>query len=197
MLQVLSTCVHAQTRIRPQLGQTAVVVGLGVTGLLHVSLLRSSGLRSIVGVSRSASRRALALEFGAAVVAPPASALAVVAEITGGAGADIAIECAGQAETLALAMTAAGPGGRVLMFGTVTPSADRIPTYDGYRKELTLVNTRAARPRDFSTAIAAVRDGLVRPGQLVTASYPLEDTAAAVAAAGSPGEIKVMLKMTS
>ncbi len=196
MLQVLSTCVHAQTRLRLQLGQTAVVIGLGVTGLLHVSLLRASGIRLIVGVSRSAARRALALELGAAAVAPPSAALALVAEVTGGAGADIAIDCAGQAETLAQAMTAAGAGGSVLIFGTVTPSADRMPTYDWYRKELTLVNTRASRPRDFSTAIAAVRDGLVSPGQLVTASYPLEETAAAVAAAGTPGEIKVMLTMS-
>lgn len=196
MLQVLSTCVHAQTLIRPQLGETAVVVGLGVTGLLHVGLLRASGIRSIVGVSRSAARRALALQLGAAAVAPPAEALALVADVTAGAGTDIAIDCAGQAETLIQAMSAAGAGGRVLIFGTVTPSADGMPTYDWYRKELTLVNTRAARPRDFSTAIAAVRDGLISPGPLVTASYQLEAAAAAVAAASSPDEIKVMLTMT-
>jgi len=196
MLQVLSTCVHAQTLIRPQLGETAVVVGLGVSGLLHVSLLRASGIRSIVGVSRSETRRALALELGAAAVTPPAGALALVADMTGGAGTDIAIDCAGQAETLTQAMSAAGAGGRVLIFGTVTPSADGMPTYDWYRKELTLVNTRAARPRDFSTAIAVVRDGLISPGRLMTASYPIEEAAAAVAAASSPDETKVMLTMT-
>jgi threonine dehydrogenase-like Zn-dependent dehydrogenase len=195
MLQVLSTCVHAQTRIRPQLGQTAVVIGLGVTGLLQVGLLRARGITAIVGVSRSPAKRALAMELGAAAVAAPDGALALVADVTGGHGVDIAIECAGKTEALLQAMTAAGEGGTVLIFGTVTPSADGMPTYDWYRKELTLVNTRAARPRDFTAAISAVRDGLISPGQLVTASYPLAEIGAAIAAAGRPAEIKVMLTM--
>jgi threonine dehydrogenase-like Zn-dependent dehydrogenase len=44
------------------------------------------------------------------------------------------------------------------------PSAEALPTYDWYLKELTLVSARAARPRDFTGAIRAIRDGLVRPG---------------------------------
>jgi threonine dehydrogenase-like Zn-dependent dehydrogenase len=196
MLQVLSTCVHAQTQICPQLGQTALVVGLGTAGLLHVQLLAARGVRTIVGVSRSAAKRALATELGATSVAAPAQALALVADVTGGCGADIAIECAGQAEALIQAMTAAGHGASVLIFGTIASAADGLPTYDWYRKELTLFNTRAARPRDFTAAISAVRDGLVSPGRLITSSYPLEDVEAAVAAAARPGEIKVMLTVT-
>jgi threonine dehydrogenase-like Zn-dependent dehydrogenase len=193
LLQVLSTCVHAQTRIRPQLGQTGLVVGLGTAGLLHVQLLAARGVRTIVGVSRSAAKRALAAELGATVVAAPGDALAAVAEVTDGWGADIAIECAGQTEALVQAMTAAGHGASVLIFGTIAPAADRMPTYDWYRKELTLLNTRAARPRDFTAAISAVRDGLVRAARLVTSSYPLDEIEAAVAAAARADEIKVML----
>ena len=193
LLQVLSTCVHAQSLLRPQLGQTALVVGLGTAGLLHVQLLAARGVRTIVAVSRSAAKRALAAELGATSVAAPDDALAVVAEVTDGCGADIAIECAGQTEALVQAMTAAGYGASVLIFGTIAPAADGMPTYEWYRKELTLLNPRAARPRDFTAAISAVRDGLVRPARLVTSSYPLDEIEAAVAAAARPGEIKVML----
>jgi L-iditol 2-dehydrogenase len=196
MLQVLSTCVHAQAQISPQLGQTGLVVGLGTAGLLHVQLLAARGVRPIVGVSRSAAKRALAAELGATSVAAPADALAVVAEVTDGCGADIAIECAGQTEALVQAMTAAGYGANVLIFGTIAPAANGMPTYEWYRKELRLLNTRAARPRDFTAAISAVGDGLVSPARLITSSYPLEEIEAAVAAAGRPDQIKVMLTVT-
>ena len=191
MLQVLSTCVHAQTRISPQLGQ-AGVVGLGTAGLLHVQLLAARGVRTIVGVSRSAAK-VLAAELGATSVAAPAEALALVADVTDGCGADVAIECAGKAEALVQAMTAAGYGASVLIFGTIAPTADGMPTYDWYRKELTLLNTRAARPRDFTAAISAVRSGLVSPARLITSTYPLDEIEAAVAAAARPEEIKVMV----
>ena len=193
LLQVLSTCVHAQTQLSPQLGQAGLVVGLGTAGLLHVQLLAARGVRTIVGVSRSAAKRALAAELGATSVAAPEDALAVVAEVTDGCGADIAIECAGKTGALVQAMTAAGYGASVLIFGTITPTADGMPTYDWYRKELTLLNTRAARPRDFTAAISAVHSGLVSPGRLITSSYPLDEVIAAVAAAARPEEIKVMV----
>jgi threonine dehydrogenase-like Zn-dependent dehydrogenase len=193
MLQVLATCMHAQSRISPELGQAAVVIGLGVTGLLHVRLLAARGITRIVGVSRSAAKRSLAVGLGATAVAAPAEALAAVAELTAGNGAGIVIECAGQPETLVQATAAAGYGASLLMFGTISPTADRVPTYDWYRKELTLVNTRAARPRDFTAAITVVQDGLVHPGRLITARYPLEDARAAIEAAQRSEEVKVVL----
>ena len=80
LLQVLSTCVHAQ----PPAADSAVVVGLGVTGLLHVQLLRDRGVPVIVGVTRAAWKRDLALASGASVVVAPDGAAAAVAEATGG-----------------------------------------------------------------------------------------------------------------
>src|SRR5689334_24667093 len=56
LLQVLSTCVHAQP---PAAADSAVVLGLGVTGLLHVQLLRDRGVSAIVGVTRAAWKRDL------------------------------------------------------------------------------------------------------------------------------------------
>lgn len=196
LLQVLSTCVHAQSRVGAALGDTAVVVGLGVAGLLHLRLLAARGLTRIVGVSRSPDKRSLALELGATAVAAPAQAQAVVAELTGGLGADIVVECAGQPGTLVQATAVAGLGASLLMFGTIGGPADGMPTYEWYRKELTLVNTRAARPRDFTVAITAVADGLVRPGRLVTSAYPVAEVSAAIAAAARPEEIKVMLTIS-
>ena len=192
LLQVLSTCVHAQSGLRLSPADTAVVVGLGVSGLLHVQLLRAQGLRAIIGVTRSAWKRELALRSGAGTVVTPEDAAAAVADATGGRGAGLAIECAGTAGTLAQAMQLAGPGATVVMFG-IPPSADGMPTYDWYYKELTIRCPRAARPRDCDTAVRLCADGRLDLAPLVTARFPLADAAAAMAACGGAGQLKVVL----
>ena len=191
LLQVLSTCVHAQAGLGP--AASAVVVGLGVSGLLHVQLLRERGVRTIVGVTRSAWKRDLALRFGASAVAAPDEAAAVVADATGGRGADLAIECAGSAATLSAAMQLAGAGGTVVMFGT-PPSADGMPTYDWYYKELVIRCPRAARPRDCDAAIALSRRLELAP--LVTAWFPLASVSEALAACRDERQLKVVLQIT-
>ncbi len=195
LLQVLSTCVHAQSGLRLSPAGSAVVVGLGVSGLLHVQLLRAAGLRTIIGVTRSARKRELALRSGASAVVPPEDAAAAVADATGGRGAGLAIECAGTAGTLAQAMELAGPGGTVVMFG-IPPSADGMPTYDWYRKELTIRCPRAARPRDCAAAIRLCAERRLDLAPLVTARFPLAEVSAAMAACGGAAQLKVVLDIS-
>ena len=177
LLQVLSTCVHAQSLVTVRPADSAVVVGLGVSGLLHVQLLRDRGVPVIVGVTRSAAKRELARSFGATEAVTPDEAAEAVAAATGGRGADLAIEAAGSQPSLAQAMRLAGPGGTVLVYGTTVPTADGLPTYDWYFKELTIRNTRAARPRDCDLAIRLYADRRVELAPLITARYPVEQAA--------------------
>ena len=185
---MLSTCVHAQ----PPAADSAVVVGLGVTGLLHVQLLRDRGVPTIVGVTRAAWKRDLALASGASVVVAPDDAAAAVAEATGGRGADVVIECAGAAGTLAQAIRLAGPGATVIMFGTVR-IADGLPVYAAYLAELMIRCPRASRPGDFDTAIRLCAERRVALAPLITGRYPLGEVAQALAASGRPEHLKIVL----
>jgi threonine dehydrogenase-like Zn-dependent dehydrogenase len=206
LLQVLSTCVHAQSRLRstpagpapedsaPE--DSAVVIGLGVTGLLHTQLLRARGVRTIVGVTRSAWKRDLARRFGATAVAAPDDAADVVAEATGGHGARVAIDCAGTPATLAHAVRLAGAGGTVIAFGITTKAADVTP-YEWYLKELTIHSPRAARPRDIDTAIQLCAEHRLDLGPLVTARFPLTRLPAALAACRDPAQLKVVITVDS
>jgi len=196
LLQVLSTCVHAQSGLRISPGDTAVVVGLGVSGLLHVQLLRDRGVQNIVAVTRSAWKRDLALSFGASATATPEQAEQVVADSSSGRGADIAIECAGTQPTLAQAMRLAGAGGVVVAFGTVVPDTTAcgpLPTYDWYRKELTIRSPRAARPRDCDLAIQLCAEHRLDLAPLVTGRFPLEHASRALTAIPDPEQLKVVL----
>jgi L-iditol 2-dehydrogenase len=194
LLQVLSTCVHAQDCVGVFPGQTAVVVGLGVSGLLHVQLLRARGVDRVIGVTRSAWKREPAIGMGATTVVPPDRAAEAVADVTGGRGADLAVECVGTAATLRQAMRLAGTGGTVLVFGTTAPHADGMPTYDWYLKELTIISPRAARPRDFERAIT-LADGQLTLARLGTAVFPLCEAPRAFAAFDDPAHLKIVLQV--
>jgi len=191
LLQVLSTCVHAQECVAAFPDQTAVVIGLGVAGLLHVQLLRIRGVERVIGVTRSSWKHELALSMGADVVVPPDGAAEAVAAATDGLGADLVVECAGTPRTLRQSMHLAGPSGTVLAFGT-TDKADRMPTYEWYYKELTIINPRAARPRDFPRAIALAQNRL-RLAPLISAAYPLAEAPAALASCAGSDRLKVVL----
>jgi threonine dehydrogenase-like Zn-dependent dehydrogenase len=196
LLQVLSTCAHAQSGLRISPGDTAVVVGLGVSGLLHVQLLRDRGVQNIVAVTRSTWKRDLALSSGASATATPEQAEQVVADSSSGRGADIAIECAGTQPTLAQAIRPAGAGGVVVVFGTVvrdTPACGPLPTYDWYLKELTILSPRAARPRDCDLAIQLCAEHRLDLAPLVTGRFPLEYASQALTAIRDPEQLKVVL----
>ncbi|MGH3501075.1 MAG: zinc-binding dehydrogenase [Nocardioidaceae bacterium] len=178
-------------------GQVAVVVGLGVAGLLHLQLLLARGLRTVIGVSRSPAKLQLATKLGAAVVVSPDQAHEAVADVTHGDGADLVVESAGTVDTLRQSVELAGMAATVLLFGTITDHNGELPFYQLYFKELDIRSTRAARPGDYANAIHLVGSGAVRLADLVTSSFPLSDIAAAlVACERDPEQLKVTLDIS-
>ena len=95
MIQVLTTCLHAQRQVDIFPGEYVVVLGLGVTGQLHVQLAKARGA-TVIGVTRSADKRALAETLGADLTIPGGDdAVERVREATEGRGADVVIETTG------------------------------------------------------------------------------------------------------
>lgn len=193
LLQVLGTVIHAQQTVDASSETVAVVIGLGVSGLLHVQVLRERGAGMVVGVTRSAWKLELARRLGAAAVATPDEAADVVGRISDERGADLVIESVGKESTVVQAIDLCGSGGDVIVYGTVTGNGGRMPYYQLYFKEITLHNPRAARPGDYDAAIGLAAQGRIRLAPLVTARYPLEEAEAAFAAAGSGDHLKVLL----
>ena len=196
MLQVLGVCVHAQRSVEVFPGQTAVVIGLGVSGLLMVQLLQARGIDRVVGVTRSASKRRLAEQLGATVTATPDEARETIERFTDGVGADVVFECVGSVGTFAQAIESAGLGGTVVLFGTSTATEGSLPFYQLYYKELTLRNPRAALPRDYDTAVELLASGRVRVAEMLSEAYPLERAHEAFEALTSrSGLLKVTLEV--
>lgn len=192
LLQVLATCIHGQSAVQARPEDCAVVIGLGVAGLLHVQLLRERGVRTIVAVTGSSWKSEIAERFGASTVVAPAEAAEAVADVTAGRGAGIVVECAGSAATLAQAFRLAGAGATVMVFGITTSVAQTSP-YDWYYKELTIASPRAARPRDYDSAVTLCAQRRLDLAPLVTSRFPLSQLAAALSASADPAQLKVVL----
>ena len=192
MIQVAGTCVHAQRAAPVFPGDTAVVIGLGVSGLIFTQLLRASGAE-VVGVTRSAFKRELATEFGAAATAAPDEAAAVIAEVTDGRGVDLAVEAVGTEGTLILAIESARIGGEVLVFGTVTGGGTGLPYYQLYFKELTVRNPRAAIADDYARAIELAASGVLDLEPIVSDRIGLSEVVRAFERVGSADSLKVLM----
>src|SRR5947208_3131417 len=163
LIQVLTTCLHAQRQIQIFPGESVVVFGLGVTGQLHVQLAKARGANPVIGVTRSAEKRALAETLGADITLPGGeSAIDKVREATGGRGADAVIETTGILPSVAASVNMARAGGRVLLFVIITAQEGALPFYDLYFKELALISARVAKSEDYPASIALVERGEVR-----------------------------------
>jgi len=195
LLQVLGTVVHAQRTVSPLPDATAVVVGLGVSGLLHLQMLVARGV-SVIGVTRSAWKRELAETLGAAATAPPEDAEELVRDMTKGMGAGVVVESVGSESTLAQAIELAGYAADIVVFGTLTSGSGELPYYQLYLKELSIHNPRAAAPADYDTGIALAAAGKIALSPIVTARHRLDDAEAAFDAIGGEN-LKVVLDLAT
>jgi alcohol dehydrogenase len=103
-------------KVRP--GETVVVVGTGPIGLAAILGARLYSPAHIVAIDKAESRLQAAKVFGAdTTVLPGEDPVAAVRSLTGGLGADVAIEAVGVPQTFELCTTLVRPGGRVANIG--------------------------------------------------------------------------------
>lgn len=193
LLQVLGTCVHALSGIEVEPGTVATVVGLGVGGQLITQLLARQGA-TVIGVTRSAGKRALAVELGAAAAVEPSGAADAVAEASDGRGAAIVVEAVGREATLAQAVELAGLGGTIVLYGTITGGGTGLPYYQLYFKELTIRSPRAATSDDYRRAIELVAGGAIDVEPLVSARFRLDQAGQAFEAARDGATLKILME---
>ena len=130
----------------PQLGEVALVIGLGLIGQLVVQLLTAAGVR-VVGADPDPTRCELAERLGAAACGDPASAAveAAVAELTDGHGVDQVFLAAGGGsnQPVELAARLARDRGRVVDIGKCRLD---LPWNAYYEKELDVRFSRSYGP---------------------------------------------------
>lgn len=163
-----------------EIGQSVIVVGLGLLGLYAAAIAKARGAAHVVGVDPVPARRELAARFGADEALEPGMQPA--------GGADAVIEACGDPSAIVAGLEWLRPGGRVVIAGTVNPGAT--VTLDAHRvlqRCATLVGVHNYHPRHLVQACAfvAAHRGRFPFDALVQGRYPLERVGDAMADAAA------------
>jgi L-iditol 2-dehydrogenase len=180
LLEPLSCVVHAQDMARPEKGETVAIIGGGAFGLLHMLVLKAAGVREVAVVGRGAERLKWAKDLGAdrVVDARSADAAAEIAQLNGGFGPDLVIECTGQVEGWQDALARVRRGGRVVFFGGCPAgTALSVDTRRMHYDNLTLLAPFHYRPRDVRRAYELLAGRALNAGALVNARMRLGELA--------------------
>jgi L-iditol 2-dehydrogenase len=172
MLDPAAIALHTVKRGGHAPGDTVVVVGPGVMGLLVAECARALGAGRVIVVGRGA-RLQKAAELGHETVDFTAS------DPVEAVRADVALECSGDPEALATCVGMLRKGGRVAVIGIPMEDA-RIPLQRVVLDEIDVVGVRAAAG-EMPQAIALAAAGRIRLAPLITHRFALEDFAAAYA----------------
>ena len=159
LIEPAAVAAYGVDRGRLQPGQTVLITGAGPIGSLAAMYALAGGARRVVdlrarpgpGGPRAAS---LGEGLGEVVTADPVAGpvTELVAELTGGIGADLAVECAGQESALNLCIDAVRPAGTVVQTALhIRPASIRAETLA--LKDLTLIGTWCYPVQDFPRVV--------------------------------------------
>ena len=172
-------CVYrGQRRAGLQPGQSVLVIGSGLAGLLHVMLARALGAGKILASDLVESRLEAAVELGAETgILATEDVPGRVREQNGGLLADVVIVCTGALPALRQALESVERGGTILVFAPTDPGVDLpVPVNDVFfRNDITMTTTYAAAPSDLAAALELISAGRVQVERMISHRLGLAD----------------------
>jgi len=196
-VEPLACVVRGQRTARLQPGQSVLVLGSGISGLLHIRTARALGAGRIIASDVSAYRMNAAGEAGADHVFDAREDIpGLVREANGGRPADLVIVCTGALSAFRQAMGSVDRGGVVLCFATTEPDVELpVPINEFWRNEITLMPSYGNSPLDAVVAIELLRTRRVAVEDMITHRLPLAETGLGFKLVAGAGEsIKVIIE---
>ncbi len=184
MIEPLACAVRAQRVIGVKGGQTVLVLGSGVSGLLNIAVAKLKGAR-VIATDINGYRLGKAKEFGADE--------AVDARNLPDMKADRVLVCTGAMQAFGQAFKSVDRKGIVMFFAI--PDRDiTMPTTDFWRNELSFVSSYGAAPADLEESLDLISEGKINVKGMVTDRFPLSQIQKGFDVAGRAQEsLKVMI----
>jgi L-iditol 2-dehydrogenase len=178
MIEPVSIAIHAVQRVKVSSGDTAVVVGSGMIGLLIVQALRWAGARQVIAVDLADNRLALAKQLGAThtLNSGRSDVVAEVARLTDGLGADVSLEAVGLSATVNLAIGVLKRGGSAVLVGNLSPKTQDFPLQAVVTKELTVTGT-CGSAGEYPLCLDLIAKGVINVKPMIEAVAPLAEGA--------------------
>jgi len=177
MLEAVSVALHAVAVSDLKGGESALVIGAGMIGLLTLQAARVAGCSPVFVADIDATRLKLASDMGAdaTILASGAEMVQQILERTDGRGVDLVLEAVGRDETVIAAVGTVRKGGTVTLIGNITPSVT-LPLQKVVSRQIRMQGS-CASCGEYPEAIDLVSSGKIQVRPLITAVAPLNDGA--------------------
>jgi L-iditol 2-dehydrogenase len=175
MIEAVSVAVHAVNLTPIRLGDTAIVVGTGMIGLLAVQALRLAGCGRLIAVDVDEAKLRMAGALGAddLVNAATQDVPGAVRELTGDRGADVAVEAVGATRPIRAAIDSLRKGGALTLVGNITPKVE-LPLQAVVTRQLRLTGS-CASCGEYPACIDLIARGAIRVRPMISAVAPLAE----------------------
>lgn len=196
LIEAVSIAVHAANRTPVKLGDTAVVVGSGMIGLLVIQAVRLAGAATVIAVDIDDAKLKIAQSLGAdyAINGKTADVAKEIAALTRDGGADVGLEVVGATQTIQTTIDSVKRGGAITLVGNLAPKIE-LPLQAVVTRELSIYGSCASNG-EYPECIEYLRRGDIRVQPLITATAKLEDGPQWFEKLykGLPGAMKVILQ---
>lgn len=195
-IEPLACVVRGQRVAGLEPGQSVLVLGSGISGLLHITLAKALGAGRIIATDISGYRLEAAKRFGAdAALFASEDVPARVVELNDGRPADLAIVCAGALSAFEQGLASLDRGGTLLCFAPTQPGVTLpVPINDFWRNGITILPSYGGSPRDIMIAMGLIRARRVPVEEMITHRLPLEQAGEGFRLVAEASEsIKVLL----
>jgi len=174
----LACVIRGQRLARYRSGQGVLVIGSGISGLLHIKLAKARGFGKIIATDINDFRLKKAREFGADhVIHAKEDVAAKVRGINGGKPADLVILCAGARSAFEQAFKSVDRGGTILVFASAEEGLEiPLPINEFFWKnERAILSSYAANPEEHRDALGLIGGGKVDVKDMITHRFGLDD----------------------
>lgn len=177
-IEPLACVVRGQKAARFSPGQTVLVIGSGMAGLLHIQLAAALGAGTIAAVDVSDYKLEAARRVGADFAWRATDDIPkLLREVNSGRLADQVVICAGAGSVIGQALSCVERGGTVLFFAATKDAVKiDIPVNDLFwRTEITLTSSYAGDRADHATALDLIAAKRVKVADLITHRLSLNE----------------------
>lgn len=195
-IEPLATVVRALRTISLTPGDSVMIYGSGLAGILFVKLAKALGAGVVTVSDISDYRLAMAKQAGADFVVPARENVPDFLTRTSGRLADKVVICTGAASAASAALESVERGGVILFFAVGAPGETLAVDFNPFwRNDVTIKTCYGAAPLDNRQALELLHRGTVRVDDMITHRFPLTEIGLAFATAARPeGVLKVIVE---
>lgn len=178
-IEPLACVVRGQRIANFRPGQSVLILGSGISGLLHLLLAKAQGAGRIIMTDINGYRLKMARELGAdAVINAKDDVIVELRKANDGFLADQVVVCTGALSAFNQALQAVDRGGTILCFAATDPGVTLpVPVNDFWRNSITITHSYGASPGDTAIAIELLKSKKIPVKKMITHCFGLGDIA--------------------